>query len=132
VIVQGAAGSTLTSPNLLRVGPLDHRALFPRSALVIHHGGAGTVHAACAAGVPSVVVPHVGDQLYWADRLHALGVAPAPVPLRRLTSEHLAEVAIGAALDRGLHDRARALAVRLRAEDGVASAVALLEALRPA
>ena len=29
---------------------VDHRALFPRAALVVHHGGAGTTHAVVAAG----------------------------------------------------------------------------------
>jgi sterol 3beta-glucosyltransferase len=125
VVVQGAGPEA--SPSLLRIGAVDHRALFPRAALVVHHGGAGTTHAAVAAGVPSVVVPHVGDQRYWADRLHRLGVAPAPVPVRTLSGAALAEAALTAASDPRMREAARTLGARLADEDGVSSAVALLE-----
>jgi sterol 3beta-glucosyltransferase len=125
VVVQGAG--TDTSPSLLRIGAVDHRSLFPRAALVVHHGGAGTTHAAVAAGVPSVVVPHVGDQRYWADRLHRLGVAPTAVPVRNLNGAALAEASLAAASDPRMREAARALATRLADEDGVSTAVALLE-----
>ncbi|MDQ2673648.1 MAG: glycosyltransferase [Chloroflexota bacterium] len=125
VIVQGAG--TDASPSLLRVGSVDHRALFPRATLVVHHGGAGTTHAAVAAGVPSVVVPHVGDQRYWADRLHRLGVAPPAVPVRNLNGAALADASLTAASDPQMRAAAQALAARLADEDGVNTAVALLE-----
>ncbi|HEX7171913.1 MAG TPA: glycosyltransferase [Candidatus Limnocylindria bacterium] len=129
VIVQGYAESV--SPNALRVGTVDHRALFPRAALVVHHGGAGTTHAAVAAGVPSVVVPHVGDQRYWADRLQRLGVAPAPIGVRELTGARLGEAALAAAADPRLRDATRALAARLAEEDGTGDAVGMLERAAP-
>jgi UDP:flavonoid glycosyltransferase YjiC (YdhE family) len=125
VIVQGAGESA--PPNMLRVGTLDHRALFPRTALVVHHGGAGTTHAAVAAGIPSVVVPHVGDQRYWADRLQRLGVAPAPIGVRELTGARLADAALAAAADPRLREAAGSLAARLADEDGTSAAVGLLE-----
>jgi sterol 3beta-glucosyltransferase len=129
VVVQGAAAASVASPNLARIGPVDHRALFPRAALVVHHGGAGTTHAACAAGVPSVVVPHVGDQRYWADRLHRLGVAPQPLPVGKLDAERLAEGALAAAADPVLRATAQDLAAQIAGEDGVAASVAAIEGL---
>lgn len=39
-----------------------HSWLFPRMAAVVHHAGAGTSAAALRAGVPSVPIPHSGDQ----------------------------------------------------------------------
>ena len=125
VVVQG--GGAETSPNLLRIGAVDHRALFPRAVLAVHHGGAGTTHAVVAAGVPSVVVPHVGDQRYWADRLHRLGVAPEPIALRSLRGERLADAALAAASDHRLRKAVRQLAEALAAEDGIGVAVARLE-----
>ena len=125
VIVQGAGESA--PPNMLRVGTLDHRALFPRTALLVHHGGAGTTHAAVAAGIPSVVVPHVGDQRYWADRLQRLGVAPAPISVPELTGARLANAALAAAADPRLREAAGSLAARLADEDGTSAAVGLLE-----
>jgi sterol 3beta-glucosyltransferase len=41
------------------------------------------------AGKPSVVVPHVGDQRYWADRLHRLGVAPPALSPKALDADRL-------------------------------------------
>ena len=128
-VVQGHLADDLASPGLLRIGPLDHRALFPRASVVLHHGGAGTTHAAAAAGVPSVVVPNIGDQRYWADRLQRLGVAPAPIELKRLDALRLADAVLAAAADRAMHDAAAALGQRLKAEDGVANAVRRIERL---
>ena len=127
VIVQGALADGSDSPSLLRLGAIDHRALFGRATVVVHHGGAGTTHAVVAAGVPSVVVPHVGDQRYWSDRLHRLGVAPRPVALRGVMAAGLAEPTLEVAADPAVRDAARALATRVATEDGVAATIALLE-----
>jgi sterol 3beta-glucosyltransferase len=127
VVVQ--ASIPIESPNLLEIGAVDHRALFPRAGAIVHHGGAGTTHAACAAGVPSVVVPHVGDQRYWGDRLHRLGVAPASVTVASLSAHQLAEATLGAATDHRMHEAAQRLAARMDEEDGVSESVAFLERL---
>lgn len=65
-------------------------ALLPQAALLMHHGGVGTLAQALAAGVPQLVVPHGWDQFDNAVRLRRLGVARSrPVhslyerPLRR-------------------------------------------------
>jgi sterol 3beta-glucosyltransferase len=126
VILQGS--SPVSSPNLLTIGPIDHGALFPRAAAVVHHGAAGTSHAVAAAGVPSVVAPQVGDQRHWADRLHRLGVAAPPMPIGRLRPADLADVALATASDPGLLERAR-LAKLVAAEDGIGTAIKRLEAI---
>jgi sterol 3beta-glucosyltransferase len=61
--------------NIFVVGDTPHARLFPLTSMVIHHGGAGTTHTACRAGVPSIVLPFGGDQSFWAARLASLGVA---------------------------------------------------------
>jgi UDP:flavonoid glycosyltransferase YjiC (YdhE family) len=127
VVAQGAIADGPASPSLLRIGPVDHRALFARAAVVVHHGGAGTTHAAVAAGVPSVVVPHVGDQRYWADRLHRLGVASPTVTLKGIAAADVAEPALTVAADPAIRDAARALASRVGAEDGIGATIALVE-----
>jgi UDP:flavonoid glycosyltransferase YjiC (YdhE family) len=127
VVAQGALGDGAESPGLLRIGSVDHRSLFDRARLVVHHGGAGTTHAVVAAGVPSVVVPHVGDQRYWADRLHRLGVAPRPQRLDRLTGDGLADAVRAVVADQAMRDAARALSARVGAEDGLGATIALLE-----
>jgi len=59
---------------LIRSAP--HDLLFPRCALVIHHGGAGTTNAAIQAGVPQVVIPILpwSDQPFWANVVQRLGI----------------------------------------------------------
>jgi sterol 3beta-glucosyltransferase len=114
--------------NVHLLADAPHGWLFPRVSLAIHHGGAGTAHAACRAGVPSVVVPFAGDQPFWADRLHGVGVAPAPVPARRLSAERLAR-AIDEADKNPLRARAAELAASIAREDGVKTAVTAIETL---
>ncbi len=104
-----------------------HGWLFPRTALVIHHGGAGTTHAAARAGVPSVAVPFAGDQFFWADRLHRTGAAPAPVPAKGFSADRLAR-AIDEA-DKAASRAAAALGASIAREDGFKMAVAAIEAL---
>jgi vancomycin aglycone glucosyltransferase len=60
--------------NCMVIGNVDHAKLFPRVALVAHHGGAGTTTTTACAGKPQVIVPHVYDQYYWADRVQTLGI----------------------------------------------------------
>jgi vancomycin aglycone glucosyltransferase len=90
----------------LAITEANFRALFPRVAAVVHHGGAGTTTAAALAGVPQVVVPHLYDQYYFAERVQSLGIGA--------TGEPLAE-----ALDRALGTASAAVEIRT---DGAAVA----------
>jgi len=109
------------------VDGVDHGELFARCAAVVHHGGAGTLAATVRAGVPSVVVPHMLDQRAWGRRLHELGVAPEPIPRRKLSVERLRESIAVAVTDAGMRERAVALGERIRAEDGVANAIEIFD-----
>ena len=57
-----AVDADMVGPDVLVREAVDHRTILPRVRAAIHHGGVGTVHAAVAAGVPSVVVPFIADQ----------------------------------------------------------------------
>jgi sterol 3beta-glucosyltransferase len=127
VVVQGSIAAGVSSPGLIRIGAVDHRALFPRAALVVHHGGSGTTHAVAAAGVPSLVIPHVGDQPYWADRLRRLGVAQQAQPVRGLHGERLASAALASAADPDMRKRAALLAGELEKERGLDEAADAIE-----
>ncbi len=126
VIVQGAANGTSASAGILRIGAVDHRALFPRCALVVHHAGAGTAHAVAHAGVPSVSVPHIGDQAYWADRLHRLGCSPRPVALRQAVASRIVE-RVGEGIEPSIRRACADLQGRMAREDGLTEAIGLLE-----
>ncbi|MDI3421643.1 glycosyltransferase [Streptomyces luteolus] len=129
VIQRGWAGLHAESEDILTVDEVPHSLLFPRTAAVVHHAGAGTTGAVLRAGVPTVPVPVQFDAAFWASRLTALGTAPGVVPLRRLTSPALAEALRRATADSTHRTRARALADRLAAEDGIAPVLATLDRL---
>ncbi len=108
------------------VGSVPHSWLFPHMAAVVHHGGAGTTAAGLAAGIPSIVTPFFGDQPFWGQRVYRLGVGPQPIPRQRLTVGRLAEAIRCAVSDTVMQQRAADLGQRIRAEDGIANAVAII------
>ncbi|HEU4325147.1 MAG TPA: glycosyltransferase [Roseiflexaceae bacterium] len=108
-------------PNVRMIDGAPHDWLFPRTAAVVHHGGAGTTAAGLRAGVPSVIVPFFVDQPFWAERVAALGVGPTPIPRARLTAESLAR-AIEQAAAPTMRRRAAAVGNIIAAENGVARA----------
>jgi len=115
------------SDRLFSVAAVPHAWLFPQTAGVVHHGGAGTTAAGLRAGVPSLVVPFMADQPFWGRQVYTLGVGPKPIPRRQLNVERLAE-GIGLMItDKAMRRRAAELGARIRAEDGVGRAAELLE-----
>jgi UDP:flavonoid glycosyltransferase YjiC (YdhE family) len=129
VVQSGWAELGSANDDILLVGDLPHDWLFPQTAAVVHHAGAGTTGAGLRAGVPAVPVPVLVDQPFWADRLHRLGVAPQPLPVHELTAETLTE-ALRSCLDRPTYrNRAAELARRIRADDGPGVVLSLITQL---
>ncbi|MFD8479550.1 glycosyltransferase [Kitasatospora sp. NPDC059673] len=118
VLQAGWAGLTADADDVLTVGQLDHAALFPRMAAVVHHAGAGTAAATLRAGAPSVPVPVTADQPFWARRLTAIGAAVAPIPFDGLTAERLAAAIRRACAEPSHREHAAAAAARMAKEDG--------------
>ncbi len=116
---------TVTDGTLVRES-VTHDHVLPRATAAIHHGGAGTVHAAARAGVPSIVVPFIGDQPFWGHVLHRRGLAPAPIPYRKLTVDRLTD-ALGQV--ENCRDQATQTGELIRKEDGTAAAIDVLETL---
>jgi UDP:flavonoid glycosyltransferase YjiC (YdhE family) len=131
VVVQaGWAGLHVDDDDVLNVGHVPHEWLFPRTAVVVHHAGAGTTGAALRAGVPQIPVPVAADQPFWADRVERLGVTPGAVPFRKLTAGNLANALVAALREPGYRDRAAAVASRIATEDGAGCVVRAVEQLR--
>lgn len=100
--------------------------LFPRTAAIVHHGGSGTTAAALRAGKPSILVPFLFDQFFWGEHVARLGVGPDPLPFKELSAERLAGTIRQAVTDREMQHRAAALGERIRAEDGIHTAIELI------
>jgi UDP:flavonoid glycosyltransferase YjiC (YdhE family) len=118
--------TAMLTENFFVIGETPHNWLFPRTSVVVHHGGSGTTHSAARAGVPSVVVPFAGDQFFWANRLRLAGVAPAALSGKHLHATTLAQ-AIEFATTTEVRACARALGEKMGAEDGLADAVSAIE-----
>jgi len=105
-----------------------HDRLLPLCGGILHHGGAGTTAATLRAGLPQIVAPFMTDQPFWADRMRQLGVTALTTPKTELVVDDLCTAFRRLREDRALRARATELAQRIRAENGLAVAVARLEA----
>lgn len=112
--------------DVFTVARADHRALFPRAACVLHHGGIGTTAAALAAGRPQLVLPLGADQPDQAARIEEMGLG------RRIARPETADMALAAALSDEVAARARIFATRLISDGAPVAAEALITALYPA
>lgn len=112
---------------ILYIGAAPHHAVFPRCRAVVHHGGAGTTQSVTLAGMPSVVIAHISEQEHWGRELQRLGCAGKPLHLRNVTAKKLA-ARITEVLDTpSMAQRAQAVGRAMAQENGVASAVRLIE-----
>ncbi len=93
--------------------------LLPRCRAIVHSGAHGTNSLALAAGVPSVVIPQLFDQVWHGRRQQQLGTGV-------LVGRRRDDVAVGRALGRALDDdhvrAAGEFAETLNREDGVGRA----------
>jgi sterol 3beta-glucosyltransferase len=124
ILLKGWGGLEVSDlpKDVFMVENIPHTWLFPRMAAVVHHAGMGTTAAGLRAGVPSIAIPFFADQPFWADRIHALGVGPAPIPIWRLSVDDLTTALRDVTNNEIMQRRAQDLGRRLQAEDGVAKA----------
>ena len=109
------------------IGRHPHQAVFEQCAVVVHHGGAGTTHAATRAGCPSVVVPFMDEQLFWARQLQALGLAGRPLPVKKVTAVALAKGISTVLNSEAIRNNAKQAGLLMQNNAGVIRAIELLE-----
>lgn len=103
-----------------------HAKLFARAALVVHQGGAGTLHQALVHGRPALVVPHSHDQPDNARRVVSIGVARAITP-RKYTVARV-ERELRELMSPAYARRAERIAETMRGENGPLTAATAIEA----
>lgn len=108
---------------------IPHHWLFPRMAAVVHHGGAGTTAAGLRAGVPSVLVPHFADQFFWGAWVERRGAGVEALDRGQLTGERLAVRVQRAMTSAAVRAQAAGLGRRIRQEQGIDRAVAVINQL---
>jgi UDP:flavonoid glycosyltransferase YjiC (YdhE family) len=92
--------------------------LFPRAALIVHHGGIGTTGLAMRSGRPMLVMPCAWDQPDNAARAARLGIARV-LPRHRYTPSRAAIEMRQLLDDPNYVCRAAEVAQQVRLEDGV-------------
>eukprot|EP01132_Coremiostelium_polycephalum_P005278 gene5278-6571_t len=73
---------------MIMVENVDHGYLFPKSKLIIHHGGVGSTAAVLKSGTPSIVTHLYADQPFFGQRIQDLGVGKS-LKLKTLTESQL-------------------------------------------
>ncbi|GAA4688382.1 glycosyltransferase [Streptomyces youssoufiensis] len=132
VVQAGWAGLAAHGDDVLTVGEVPHALLFPHVAAVVQHAGAGTAAAAARAGVPTVPVPVLADQPFWARRLTTSGAATPAIPFAELTAERLAAAITTAVREPALRSGAQRLARAMATEDGAGAVLRAVGALAAA
>ena len=116
-------------PGVRSFGYLPFSEVLPEAALLVYHGGIGTLAQGIHAGVPHLVVPHGYDQFDsgWRIEQLQLGRSIAQAQYRRRPAAR----AIGELLaDQDLRRRCRHMAERVDGHSAVSRAADLIEALR--
>lgn len=76
---------------MLAIESVPHSWLFKQGYAVIHHCGFGTSASSLIYGIPSICIPHVLDQVGFAQKLVKLNVTPKPILIGDLTKENLVQ-----------------------------------------
>jgi UDP:flavonoid glycosyltransferase YjiC (YdhE family) len=128
VLLSGWAGigDAELGDSIYRLEAAPHEWLYPRVAAAVHHGGAGSTAASLRAGLPTVIVPHLGDQPFWGRRVNALGAGPKPIPRNKLTASGLAAAIASAITNQNIKRRAEDLGAKIRVEYGIGQAVEMI------
>ena len=131
IIATGWGGLNVSNlpETIFKIDKAPHGWLFPRVSAVVHHGGAGTTAAGLRAGKPTIVCPFLIDQPYWGERVHALGVGSKPIPQKKLTAEKLAKAILEVTTNQVIRQNAENLGQKLRQEDGIRNAIAIIKSL---
>jgi len=70
--------------------PYDY--LIPKVSAVIHHGGSGTTHSVFRCGKPQAIIPHIGDQFFWARQIDKKQIGLAGFPIKKWSKQGFTEL----------------------------------------
>ncbi len=102
--------------------------LFSRARLVVHQGGVGTTAQCLKAGKPMLIMPYSHDQPDNARRMKRLGVARV-IQKADYTPDKVTRKLRKIIDDPEIAEKARAVAVQMKGENGVKTACDALEEL---
>jgi len=113
--------------SLLFVDTAPHEWLFPKCAVLVHHGGAGTFAAAVRSGVPSVITPCFLDQFDHARIVSEQGIGVGLPQFSSVKVGQLVKALKKCSEDSAIIQKARAMGEKVTSEDGVNEAVRVID-----
>lgn len=116
--------------NVKVFGYLPFSQVLPRAALLVYHGGVGTLAQGVKAGVPHLVVPHGYDQFDNGWRVEQLGLGRS-IPERRYRERRVMSAIQSILGNKDATATRQEFASRIHSADAVARACALIEDLGP-
>jgi rhamnosyltransferase subunit B len=114
--------------NIRVFGYVPFSQVLPRAALLVYHGGVGTLAQGIKASVPHLVVPHGYDQFDSGWRIEQLGLGRS-IPERRYRAHRVSGAIEEILGDAAAPARRANYADRINSTDAVASACGLIEGL---
>ena len=111
-------------------GYLPFSQVLPRAALLVYHGGVGTLAQGIKAGLPHLVVPHGYDQFDSGWRVEQLGLGRS-IPERRYRGRLVISAIQHILGDAAAEGRRREFASRIDSADAISRACELIEGLGP-
>lgn len=105
---------------------VDLSEILPRAALIVHHGGIGTVAAAIRAAIPQIVTPLLFDQPANAARVKSLSLGEN-IPRTLLTSSSLEESICRLLRDETLSTRLHMISEEVASFDAIAASSEAIE-----
>jgi rhamnosyltransferase subunit B len=116
--------------NVKAFGYVPFSEVLPRAALLVYHGGIGTLAQTIRAGIPHLVVPSGHDQFDNAWRIEQLGLGLS-VPQARYRSDRAARAIRSILADPRMIGQSRQYAAKTDSAAAVTRACELVEGLAP-
>jgi rhamnosyltransferase subunit B len=115
-------------PHVKTFGYLPFSAVLPRAAMLVYHGGIGTLAQTITAGIPHLVVPNGHDQFDNAWRIEQLGLGMR-IPQLKYRSGRVVKAIRATLDDRAIRARTRDYSSRVDSVAAIARACDLIEGL---
>ena len=109
-------------------GYLPFSTVLARSAMLVYHGGIGTLAQTIAAGIPHLVVPNGHDQFDNGFRIERLGLGRS-IPATAYRAKSVVRAIRGMLGDGNLRAKCRGYAARMDSNAAITQACELIESL---